>query len=219
MFPTASAAVILLFSAANKTPGAAPNRPGTAVRVYGDDSSECGVTASAVPYCSMAHAQLCFHGHRNAVKFFVTVPGECFGYTALFKMICYLTSRTEPVVLLWTGRALPPPGTTDSGSDDPPSESSDTASADPKTFLVMSGGEGYIDFRLGECVTPRPATSSPGERSAVPTWQPPDSSSSSSGDEGGELDGLSEPTAGQQPAPATDERSHLIVWQVSTSHD
>ncbi|XP_029692725.1 C-Jun-amino-terminal kinase-interacting protein 4-like isoform X6 [Takifugu rubripes] len=148
-------------SEANKTPGGAPNRPGTAVRVYGDDSLECGVTASAVPYCSMAHAQLCFHGHRNAVKFFVTVPG----------------------------RALPPPGTTDSGSDDPPSESSDTATntADPKTCLVMSGGEGYIDFRLG--------------------------------DEGGELDGLSEPTAGQQPAPATDERSHLIVWQVATSHD
>uniref|UniRef100_A0A8C5G6B1 C-Jun-amino-terminal kinase-interacting protein 4 n=1 Tax=Gouania willdenowi TaxID=441366 RepID=A0A8C5G6B1_GOUWI len=25
---------------------------------------------------SMAHAQLCFHGHRDAVKFFVTVPGK-----------------------------------------------------------------------------------------------------------------------------------------------
>lgn len=76
-FPqTASAFVIHLFSAANKTPGGAPHHPGTAVRVYADGSSECGVTANAVPYCSMAHAQLCFHGHRNAVKFFVTVPGE-----------------------------------------------------------------------------------------------------------------------------------------------
>lgn len=131
-----------------------------------------------------------------------------------FKTICYLPAALNVLSLLWTGRALPPPGTTDSGSDDPPSESSDTATADPKTFLVMSGGEGYIDFRLGECVT-----SSPGKRPAVSTWQPPDSSSPSSGDEGGELDGLSEPTAGQQPAPATDERSHLIVWQVATSHD
>lgn len=69
-------------------------------------------------------------------------------------MICYL-KQPNLWSLLRTGRALPPPGTTDSGSDDPPSESSDTAAADPKTFLVMSGGEGYIDFRLGECVTAR----------------------------------------------------------------
>lgn len=45
---------------------------------------------------------------------------------------------------------MPPPGTTDSGSDDPASESSDTAASDSKTYLVMSGGEGYIDFRMGE---------------------------------------------------------------------
>lgn len=49
-----------------------------------------------------------------------------------------------------TGQAMPPPGTVDSGSDDPPSESSDTAVLDSKTYLVMSGGEGYIDFRMGE---------------------------------------------------------------------
>lgn len=40
-----------------------------------------------------------------------------------------------------------------------------------------------------------------------------------SGDEGGELDGLSEPTASQQMAPTKAEQSHLIVWQVTTSHD
>ena len=48
---------------------------------------------------------------------------------------------------------MPPPGSADSGSDDPPSESSDTATSEPKTYLVMSGGEGYIDFRIGEYVT------------------------------------------------------------------
>uniref|UniRef100_A0A8C9YJE6 C-Jun-amino-terminal kinase-interacting protein 4 n=1 Tax=Sander lucioperca TaxID=283035 RepID=A0A8C9YJE6_SANLU len=143
----------------NKTTGIVPNRPGSAVRVYGDDSSDCAMQGSFVPYCSMAHAQLCFHGHRDAVKFFVAVPGQ----------------------------AMPPPGSADSGSDDPPSESSDTATSEPKTFLVMSGGEGYIDFRMG--------------------------------DEGGELDGLSEPTASQQSPPTKAERSHLIVWQVTTSHD
>ncbi|KAI3359938.1 hypothetical protein L3Q82_014292 [Scortum barcoo] len=146
-------------SEANKTTGIVPNRPGSAVRVYGDDSSDCAMPGSFVPYCSMAHAQLCFHGHRDAVKFFVTVPGQ----------------------------AMPPPGSVDSGSDDPASESSDTTTSEPKTYLIMSGGEGYIDFRIG--------------------------------DEGGELDGLSEPTAGQQPAPTKAEQSHLIVWQVTTSHD
>uniref|UniRef100_A0AAQ6IFA2 C-Jun-amino-terminal kinase-interacting protein 4 n=1 Tax=Anabas testudineus TaxID=64144 RepID=A0AAQ6IFA2_ANATE len=63
-------------SEANKTTGIVPNRPGSAVRVYGDDSSDCAIPGSFVPYCSMAHAQLCFHGHRDAVKFFVTVPGK-----------------------------------------------------------------------------------------------------------------------------------------------
>ncbi|KAA8584999.1 hypothetical protein FQN60_003693, partial [Etheostoma spectabile] len=126
-------------SEANKTTGIVPNRPGSAVRVYGDDSSDCVMQGSFVPYCSMAHAQLC--------------------------------------------QAMPPPGSADSGSDDPPSESSDTATSEPKTFLVMSGGEGYIDFRMG--------------------------------DEGGELDGLSEPTASQQSPPTKAERSHLIVWQVT----
>ncbi|XP_054614492.1 sperm associated antigen 9a isoform X3 [Dunckerocampus dactyliophorus] len=109
-------------SEANKTLGNAPNRPGGAVRVYSDDGADGVLPASFVPYCSMAHAQLCFHGHRDAVKFFVTVPGQ----------------------------AMPPPGTADSGSDDPASESSDTAASEPKTYLVMSGGEGYIDFRMGE---------------------------------------------------------------------
>ncbi|XP_054462929.1 sperm associated antigen 9a isoform X3 [Anoplopoma fimbria] len=146
-------------SEANKTTGIVPNRPGSAVRVYGDDGSDCAVQGSFVPYCSMAHAQLCFHGHRDAVKFFVTVPGQ----------------------------AMPPPGCADSGSDDPPSESSDSATSEPKTHLVMSGGEGYIDFRMG--------------------------------DEGGELDGLSEPAANQQSPPTKAEQSHLIVWQVTTSHD
>ena len=69
--------VFFLFDCpANKTTGIVPNRPGSAVRVYGDDGSDCAMSGSFVPYCSMAHAQLCFHGHRDAVKFFVTVPGK-----------------------------------------------------------------------------------------------------------------------------------------------
>ncbi|XP_038132554.1 sperm associated antigen 9a isoform X2 [Cyprinodon tularosa] len=145
-------------SEGNKS-GVVPNRPGSAVRVYSDDCSEGATPCSFVPFCSMAHAQLCFHGHRDAVKFFVTVPGQ----------------------------AMPPPGSADSGSDDPPSECSDTAISEPKTFLVMSGGEGYIDFRIG--------------------------------DEGSELEGLPEQAGSQPVVPAKAERSHLIVWQVTTPHD
>uniref|UniRef100_A0A1A8R658 Sperm associated antigen 9a n=2 Tax=Nothobranchius pienaari TaxID=704102 RepID=A0A1A8R658_9TELE len=144
-------------SEANKTAGAVPNRPGSAVRVYGDECLD--VSSSFVPYCSMAHAQLCFHGHRDAVKFFVTVPGQ----------------------------AMPPPGSADSGSDEPASESSDSAPSESKTYLIMSGGEGYIDFRIG--------------------------------DEGCELDGLSEQIDCEQSAPTKAERSHLIVWQVTASPD
>lgn len=53
--------------------------PGEATRVYTDGvAGERVVGGSFVPYCSMTQAQLSFHGHRDAVKFFVSVPGEEF---------------------------------------------------------------------------------------------------------------------------------------------
>uniref|UniRef100_A0A8C1DQC1 C-Jun-amino-terminal kinase-interacting protein 4 n=1 Tax=Cyprinus carpio carpio TaxID=630221 RepID=A0A8C1DQC1_CYPCA len=61
-------------SDSHKSVGAIACRPGGAVRVYGDDTVDGVLTGSYVPYCSMAHAQLCFHGHRDAVKFFASVP-------------------------------------------------------------------------------------------------------------------------------------------------
>uniref|UniRef100_A0A8C7QLJ4 C-Jun-amino-terminal kinase-interacting protein 4 n=1 Tax=Oncorhynchus mykiss TaxID=8022 RepID=A0A8C7QLJ4_ONCMY len=51
---------------ANKTAGAVPNRPGGAVRVFSEEGTESTLPGSFVPYCSMAQAQLCFHGHRDA---------------------------------------------------------------------------------------------------------------------------------------------------------
>uniref|UniRef100_A0A673YW93 Sperm associated antigen 9a n=1 Tax=Salmo trutta TaxID=8032 RepID=A0A673YW93_SALTR len=130
----------------NKTAGAVPNRPGGAVRVFSEEGTESTLPGSFVPYCSMAQAQLCFHGHRDAVKFFAAVPGKQQGV------------------------------------------SSDMATSEPaKTFLVMSGGEGYIDFRMGDDV--------------------------------GEVDGsLSEPTM-KQATPAKPERSHIIVWQVTSCQE
>lgn len=56
----------------------------------------------------MAHSQLSFHGHRDAVKFFVSVP------------------MNPPMI----------------ATEFPPFNKPD--------MLVMSGGEGYIDFRLGK---------------------------------------------------------------------
>uniref|UniRef100_A0A673YUX3 C-Jun-amino-terminal kinase-interacting protein 4 n=1 Tax=Salmo trutta TaxID=8032 RepID=A0A673YUX3_SALTR len=128
------------------TAGAVPNRPGGAVRVFSEEGTESTLPGSFVPYCSMAQAQLCFHGHRDAVKFFAAVPGKQQGV------------------------------------------SSDMATSEPaKTFLVMSGGEGYIDFRMGDDV--------------------------------GEVDGsLSEPTM-KQATPAKPERSHIIVWQVTSCQE
>ncbi|KAF6201697.1 hypothetical protein GE061_004092, partial [Apolygus lucorum] len=48
--------------------------PGGVVRVFADPTSSHLTPATFIPYCSMQHAQLSFHGHRDAVKFFVAVP-------------------------------------------------------------------------------------------------------------------------------------------------
>ncbi|KAK6629503.1 hypothetical protein RUM43_003320 [Polyplax serrata] len=82
-------------------PGSVVKGPGAVVRVYTDSTSDKVLPGSFIPFCSMAQAQLSFHGHREAVKFFIAVPGT-------------------------------KPGVTNTN------------------MLVMSGGEGYIDFRLGD---------------------------------------------------------------------
>ncbi|KAL7299548.1 hypothetical protein TKK_0007626 [Trichogramma kaykai] len=86
------------------TTGSKNDAPGVGVRVFASDHSVS--PGSFVPYCSMAHAQLSFHGHRDAVKMFVAVPGH--------------------------------------GGQSAASDNSQPA------MLVLSGGEGYIDFRVGD---------------------------------------------------------------------
>lgn len=52
--------------------------PGGLVRVYSDPSgADAPTPATFIPYCNMANAQLSFHGHKDAVKFFVSLPGSC----------------------------------------------------------------------------------------------------------------------------------------------
>ncbi|XP_067859917.1 C-Jun-amino-terminal kinase-interacting protein 4-like isoform X3 [Heptranchias perlo] len=110
----------LLGLRANKVSGGSGNRPGSVIRVYGDENSDKITPGTFIPYCSMAHAQLCFHGHRDAVKFFVAVPGIPFGD---------VEHSFEKL-----------------GA----SASDGSGQQSVRTVLVMSGGEGYIDFRMGD---------------------------------------------------------------------
>ncbi|KRZ16150.1 C-Jun-amino-terminal kinase-interacting protein 4 [Trichinella zimbabwensis] len=100
---------------------AAKSKPGEAIRVYSDGSgnSDQICPGTFVPYCNMVLAQLSFHGHRDAVKFFVAVPEVENSDRA---------SRTADEAV----------------------DASKPATCDVKTMIVMSGGEGYIDFRVGD---------------------------------------------------------------------
>ncbi|XP_047234061.1 C-Jun-amino-terminal kinase-interacting protein 4 isoform X3 [Girardinichthys multiradiatus] len=109
-----------LTETANSVTKTSGNNPGGVVRVYGDDSGDKVTAGTIVPYCSMAHAQLSFHGHRNAVQFFTAVPGHA-------------------------------DLSTSSGSEMAGDKSTDSSTQEGiKSMLVMSGGEGYIDFRMGD---------------------------------------------------------------------
>ncbi|XP_057716838.1 C-Jun-amino-terminal kinase-interacting protein 3 isoform X4 [Corythoichthys intestinalis] len=146
----------LLGLRANKV---SPTSSGGVIHVYGDDGSEKS-NGSFIPYCSMAQAQLCFHGHRDAVKFFVTVPGN--------------------VLATLNGSVLDSPSE-GPGSTAPP----ETEAQSLQNVLVLSGGEGYIDFRIGD-----------GED---------DETEEAESDEASQV----------KPALCKAERSHIIVWQVS----
>uniref|UniRef100_A0A3Q3KR50 RH2 domain-containing protein n=1 Tax=Monopterus albus TaxID=43700 RepID=A0A3Q3KR50_MONAL len=111
---------LILPLAANKVTKAVGNHPRSVVHVYGDNSGDKVTAGTFVPYCSMAHAQLCFHGHRDAVKFFTAVPGH----------------------------AVP---SASCGAEAAGDRATDVSVQEgTKSVLVMSGGEGYIDFRMGD---------------------------------------------------------------------
>ncbi|XP_051572011.1 C-Jun-amino-terminal kinase-interacting protein 3-like isoform X5 [Myxocyprinus asiaticus] len=101
-----------------------PTSSGGVIHVYADDSNS--EKSSFIPYCSMAQAQLCFHGHRDAVKFFVSVPGN--------------------VLATLNGSVLDSPSESQGSSAVP----ADTEAQSLQNVLVLSGGEGYIDFRIGD---------------------------------------------------------------------
>ncbi|KAJ7315956.1 hypothetical protein JRQ81_002118, partial [Phrynocephalus forsythii] len=130
----------LLGLRANKVAAGSSNRPGSVIRVYGDENSDKVTPGTFIPYCSMAHAQLCFHGHRDAVKFFVAVPGE-------MDFDLFPIQRETP------GQVICPQM---GGGPELPSDKAAISAPEPnsqsplKSMLVISGGEGYIDFRMGD---------------------------------------------------------------------
>jgi len=77
----------------------------------------------------MNNAQLSFHGYRDAVKFFVAVPGQ-----PPSKIIHEEDTNSETLL-------SSTPNTTDTSA---------LAFGD---ILVVSGGDGYIDFRIGDSTT------------------------------------------------------------------
>ncbi|XP_042346028.1 C-Jun-amino-terminal kinase-interacting protein 3 isoform X2 [Plectropomus leopardus] len=88
----------------------------------------------SIPYCSISSAQLCYHGHRQAVRFIIAAPA------------CLIVS----------------PG----------------CSTVTTSQLILSGGEGYINFRIGDdanegSVELSQATPQRSERSHMIIWQNP----------------------------------------------
>ncbi|KAL3234013.1 hypothetical protein MRX96_022768 [Rhipicephalus microplus] len=151
-------------ASASTTPSASGVRmPGAVVRVY-SDSRENITTGSFVPYCSMAQAQLSFHGHRDSVKFFVAVPGT--GGMGSSDKEGATEEKTGDIAL---------------GSED----------ASPKCMLVLSGGEGYIDFRVGD----GEEEESSGDRISAAIGAPVEKK--------------------LHQGTSKSERSHLIVWEVA----
>ncbi|XP_050783401.1 C-Jun-amino-terminal kinase-interacting protein 4-like isoform X2 [Gopherus flavomarginatus] len=77
--------------------------------------TQLGPSPTSTPYCAMESAQASYHGHRDAVRFFVCVPG------------CLNPSLA--------------------GSNESREEG---AGQKQPTALVLSGGEGYINLRIGD---------------------------------------------------------------------
>ncbi|KAK6173182.1 hypothetical protein SNE40_016686 [Patella caerulea] len=116
----------------------AVGRPGGVVRVYNDVKTDSVTPGSFIPYCSMSQAQLSFHGHKDAVKFFVAVPENAREREADWlrstgmerKGISAASDEKEDTSTKFSHEATPAPPT--------------------RTKLVLSGGEGYVDFRMGD---------------------------------------------------------------------
>ncbi|KAG8200411.1 hypothetical protein JTE90_000497 [Oedothorax gibbosus] len=107
--------------------------PGEGVRVYSDGKDNL-TAGTFVPFCSMSEAQLSFHGHKDAVKFFVAVPGMM---------------ESKALQSTYFSKGQGDMNSITSLSDDKEDDSSEKT-VKPKYMYIMSGAEGYIDFRIGD---------------------------------------------------------------------
>ncbi|XP_076446416.1 C-Jun-amino-terminal kinase-interacting protein 4-like isoform X4 [Babylonia areolata] len=213
-------------------------RPGGVIRVYSNAQTDSVTPASFTPYCSMAQAQLSFHGHKDAVKFFVAVPDPKPGKQSPSR--AWVATRDASVLdkeeeeraeeekeeraSSWSSSPFHPlqdsfderlsSGRTSSkisasgkhpwqhagvqrrgmsaACDDASSVQSDrtrleaTPAPVSNSKLILSGGEGYVDFRMA----------------------------------GDEEDASAEPVVEVEEVKPESlsklDRSHLIVWQVTT---
>lgn len=121
---------------------------------------------SFVPYANAPLASLSFHSHRDAVRFFVCAP-----------------TRSNPTPHRRTSTADSP------AHVEPKSERMAAATTDG--WLLVSGGEGYIDVRHGE--------------------PEPEVQESQTGASESELD---DERWKQRVLTSKQEHSHLIVWQL-----
>ncbi|XP_052794701.1 C-Jun-amino-terminal kinase-interacting protein 4-like isoform X14 [Mya arenaria] len=149
--------------------GSSMHRPGGLVRVYTDSKTDSVTPASFIPYCTMAQAQLSFHGHRDAVKFFVAVPGK--KRKGLSQASYNVDRQAEEME-----------SPTDDGSR-----------------LVLSGGEGYVDFRIVFNLRIPKARRILGD-----------------GDDDAILGGDTGEEKEEKTSLSKGERSHLIVWEVGS---
>ncbi|CAL1271490.1 unnamed protein product [Larinioides sclopetarius] len=103
------------------------------IRVYTDGKDNV-TPGSFVPYCNMSEAQLSFHGHKDAVKFFVAVPGMM---------------ESKALQSTYFSKGQGDMSSITSLADDKEDDTSEKP-AKPKYMYIMSGAEGYIDFRIGD---------------------------------------------------------------------
>lgn len=142
--------------------------PGSIIRVSKSEeplSSAAAASAQTqdakIPFCNLIDAQFSFHGHRDAVKFFLNVP------------------------TMTLNKAVP-------GQKHERTE----------TTLVVSGGHGYIDFRIGDVS----AANAMAGRSGASLERKLH-----------ELSKLNDQQQQQQPADSMvnkNDQSRLIVWEI-----
>lgn len=97
-----------------------------------------------------------------------------------------------------------------SESPGPAAPASEAEGQQLKNVLVLSGGEGYIDFRIGEWALPGSACPQQGRLITAAAVSLGDGEDDDTEESAGDVSQV-------KPLLSKAERSHIIVWQVSYS--